>query len=42
MLEITVNGIPYQLQEIPGEKLSDLLRERLHLTGTKVGCGEGR
>lgn len=41
MLEITVNGIPYSLEEIPGEKLSDLLRERLHLTGTKIGCGEG-
>ncbi len=42
MLEITVNGIPYQLEEIPGEKLSDLLRMRLRLTGTKIGCGEGR
>jgi len=42
MLEITVNGIPYQLEEIPGEKLSDLLRLRLRLTGTKIGCGEGR
>lgn len=29
------------LDEIPGEKLSTLLRERLGLTGTKVGCGEG-
>ncbi len=42
MLEITVNGIPYTLEELPGEKLSDLLRERLRLTGTKIGCGEGR
>ena len=42
MLEITVNGTPYTLEEIPGEKLSDLLRERLRLTGTKIGCGEGR
>ena len=42
MLEFTVNGIPYSLQEIPGEKLSDLLRGRLRLTGTKIGCGEGR
>ncbi len=41
MLEVNVNGVPYQLQEIPGEKLSDLLRERLRLTGTKIGCGEG-
>ena len=42
MLEIIVNGNPYSLQEVPGEKLSDLLRERLRLTGTKIGCGEGR
>jgi len=42
MLEINVNGVSYSLDEIPGEKLSDLLRLRLHLTGTKVGCGEGR
>ena len=42
MLEVTVNGVPYSLEEIPGEKLSDLLRERLRFTGTKIGCGEGR
>ena len=42
MLEFSVNGIPYSLDEIPDEKLSDLLRERLRLTGTKIGCGEGR
>ena len=42
MLEINVNGVSYSLEEISGEKLSDLLRLRLKLTGTKVGCGEGR
>lgn len=42
MLEINVNGIPYSLEEIPDEELSHLLRQRLRLTGTKVGCGEGR
>lgn len=42
MLEILVNGTPYLLEEIPGEKLSDLLRGRLRLTGTKIGCGEGQ
>ena len=41
MLEINVNGVSYSLDEVPGEKLSDLLRQRLGLTGTKVGCGEG-
>lgn len=42
MLEINVNGVSYLLDEVPDEKLSDLLRLRLKLTGTKVGCGEGR
>lgn len=41
-LQLTVNGVPYTLPLIPKEKLSDLLRQRLHLTGTKVGCGEGQ
>ena len=41
MLHLTVNGKDYQLDEVPGEKLSTLLRERLGLTGTKIGCGEG-
>ncbi|MGB4322361.1 MAG: molybdopterin cofactor-binding domain-containing protein [Anaerolineaceae bacterium] len=42
MLEISVNGVSYTLDEVPDEKLSELLRNRLGLTGTKVGCGEGR
>ena len=40
-LHLTINGTPYTLPTIPGEKLSDLLRGRLRLTGTKIGCGEG-
>ncbi len=40
MINLTVNGKVYQLPEIPGEMLSDLLRYRLKLTGTKVACGE--
>lgn len=39
-MRITVNGNDYQLPAVPGEMLADLLRERLHLTGTKVACGE--
>ncbi|MFZ6020665.1 MAG: (2Fe-2S)-binding protein, partial [Chloroflexota bacterium] len=39
-LTVTVNGKTYHLPEIPGEMLSDLLRYRLKLTGTKVACGE--
>lgn len=39
-IELTVNGIEYTLPIIEGEVLSDLLRERLRLTGTKIGCNE--
>jgi xanthine dehydrogenase molybdenum-binding subunit len=42
MINITVNGQAYSLSIEPGEKLVDVLRKRLHLTGTKVGCGEGQ
>jgi selenium-dependent xanthine dehydrogenase len=40
LLRLTVNGKQYEVSEQPGEMLSDLLRERLHLTGTKIGCNE--
>lgn len=39
-LEITINEKEYTLPIIEGEMLSDLLRERLRLTGTKIGCNE--
>lgn len=41
-LHFTLNGKACTLPSLPGEKLSDLLRQRLRLTGTKIGCGEGR
>lgn len=37
----TVNGEPRTLEAFPMERLLDVLREQLHLTGTKEGCGEG-
>ena len=37
---ITINGREFSLTEQPGEMLSDLLRYRLGLTGTKIGCNE--
>lgn len=40
MISLTVNGKKYELEELPGETLSDLLRERLRLTGTKIACEE--
>jgi CO/xanthine dehydrogenase Mo-binding subunit/aerobic-type carbon monoxide dehydrogenase small subunit (CoxS/CutS family) len=40
MMELTVNGKPISIEPLPGEMLADLLRERLRLTGTKIGCNE--
>jgi xanthine dehydrogenase molybdenum-binding subunit len=39
-MELTVNGKPVSIEPLPGEMLSSLLRERLDLTGTKIGCNE--
>lgn len=39
-IEFDVNGKKIKLQPVAGEMLSTMLRERLRLTGTKVGCGE--
>lgn len=36
-----VNGQPVTVEGHPMERLLDVLRERLGLTGTKEGCGEG-
>jgi len=38
---LTVNGISYSTKASPSMRLLDFLREELHLTGTKEGCGEG-
>ena len=40
-INCTVNGELRTLQAHPMERLLDVLREQLHLTGTKEGCGEG-
>ncbi|HEY5074058.1 MAG TPA: (2Fe-2S)-binding protein, partial [Pyrinomonadaceae bacterium] len=37
----TVNGETKTLHVYPMERLLDVLREQLRLTGTKEGCGEG-
>ncbi|MGA2488607.1 MAG: molybdopterin cofactor-binding domain-containing protein [Anaerolineales bacterium] len=36
----TVNGHKHSLAALSGETLAELLRNRLHLTGTKIGCDE--
>ena len=40
-IEFNINGEPHQLDVLPMARLLDVLREQLHLTGTKEGCGEG-
>ena len=39
-ISLTVNGTKHTIDPIPGETLSTLLRQRLRLTGTKIGCEE--
>jgi isoquinoline 1-oxidoreductase len=39
---LTVNGTKRTITTNPERSLLDVLREELHLTGTKYGCGEGQ
>ncbi len=39
-MNFTVNGRSITIEPLPGEMLADLLRNRLGLTGTKIGCNE--
>jgi aerobic-type carbon monoxide dehydrogenase small subunit (CoxS/CutS family) len=39
---LTVNGVKKTLTTDPTRSLLDVLREDLHLTGTKYGCGQSR
>jgi len=40
-INFTVNGKSQTVDVLPMERLLDVLREKLQLTGTKEGCGEG-
>lgn len=40
-IELRVNGEPHQVEVDPRVTLLELLRETLHLIGTKEGCGLG-
>jgi carbon-monoxide dehydrogenase small subunit len=40
-LEFRVNGASLRVEVYPMERLLDVLREEIGLTGTKEGCGEG-
>jgi carbon-monoxide dehydrogenase small subunit len=41
LVRMRVNGRDTEVEVHPVARLLDVLRERLHLTGTKEGCGEG-
>ena len=41
-LKLEVNGVPHSLDVEPRVTLLDLLREQLHLTGSKKGCDYGQ
>lgn len=41
-LTLLVNGTEHKVEAEPGEPLLWVLRDRLGLTGTKYGCGEGQ
>jgi xanthine dehydrogenase YagT iron-sulfur-binding subunit len=40
-MAIVINGTEYPVPDDPRVSLLDLLRERLGLTGTKLGCNQG-
>ncbi|HEX8039368.1 MAG TPA: (2Fe-2S)-binding protein [Chryseosolibacter sp.] len=40
-MELQVNGKKYTVDAYSGESLLSVLRDRLDLTGSKYGCGEG-
>ena len=41
LITLTVNGERYEVAVEPRQSLLQVLREELHLTGTKEGCSEG-
>ncbi len=40
-ITLNVNGVEHQVRSPAGMRLSEVLREELRLTGTKVGCNAG-
>lgn len=40
-VSFTLNNKPVTVEAEPNERLLDVLRERLHMTGTKEGCAVG-
>jgi aerobic-type carbon monoxide dehydrogenase small subunit (CoxS/CutS family) len=42
LLEMIVNGRPYEIETDPERELLYVLRDAIGLTGSKYGCGEGQ
>ena len=40
-LHTTINGEPITAEVDPALSLAEFLREKMYLTGTKIGCGKG-
>ena len=40
-IELKVNGQSYEVETQPWRTLAEVLRDQLHLTGTKISCAEG-
>jgi carbon-monoxide dehydrogenase small subunit len=41
LIQLKVNGQHYEVMVEPWRTLAEVLRDELHLTGTKIGCNEG-
>ncbi len=41
IVQLTINGMAHQVMVDEHEMLSTVLRDKLGLTGTKIGCGQG-
>ncbi|NLO55729.1 MAG: hypothetical protein GX108_01545, partial [Thermovirga sp.] len=38
---VVINGVSQRVVADAEEKLVNVIRQQLHLTGTKLGCGQG-
>ncbi len=41
LITLNINGDDYEVAVHPWRTLNEILRDELHLTGTKLGCGTG-
>ncbi|MBT3553455.1 MAG: (2Fe-2S)-binding protein [Rhodospirillaceae bacterium] len=41
VVQLDINGSPYDVMVAPNETLADVVRRKLGMTGTKLGCEQG-